>query len=425
MNRVTKNNDAWNYLFNKYKILDSIEDNNNYIISSKQINEIREARLMAKFDTLESLPKLFKDNELNINAISNGLYIIFKDPNHKSFIKLPDFNKLKQQSFSPNFSFSLDLEFKPNMPESHTIDYAHHSGLINKVYSDSNFKLTTRGRFFSDEFSFYLLKNLQKIDVKGVQIEVDAGLESKNQYLIIEAKSSTRDTFNIRQLFYPYQHFKTKTNKPIKTILLSFSNGVYYFTEIEFKEFYYSYRIINNSAFEIIIDRPFQLKPLHEIINQDTLKVKNIPIPQANDLNKIIDLLFFLSVNDASKHEIADFFEFDERQGDYYGNAAMYIFLVDKVKSKFTLTSKGRELIKIKNRDQRNETLVQSILQTKLFNDLIKLYLNNSNHISDKQIVRKIINYGYNETTASRRKSTIKSWMNWIDDNYLSMIEKL
>ena len=47
---MTKNDDAWEDLFEKYNILNEIEKNGKYEISSSQINKVRPARLMAKFD---------------------------------------------------------------------------------------------------------------------------------------------------------------------------------------------------------------------------------------------------------------------------------------------------------------------------------------------------------------------------------------
>ena len=241
MSRVSKNDVAWQFLFEKHDMLRHIQEKSFFMISAEQINEFREARLMAKNDTKESLPKLFRQYQLNINAVSNGAYIIFKDPQHKSFLKLPDFKELKPEPFIPRFPFPLDtLEFSPQMPESRAIDFAHYAGLLQHYCGEKELVLTTRGRSFSDAFELVLSQEIGTVQVDRVQIEVDGGYEGAEQFLIIEAKSSTRNTFNIRQLFYPLQHFKNKTSKRIRTVLLSFSNGVYYFTEVAFEGSYYN-----------------------------------------------------------------------------------------------------------------------------------------------------------------------------------------
>ncbi len=50
MSNPTKNDIAWEKLFEKYSILECINQKGYFIISSSQINEFRESRLMAKFD---------------------------------------------------------------------------------------------------------------------------------------------------------------------------------------------------------------------------------------------------------------------------------------------------------------------------------------------------------------------------------------
>lgn len=416
---MTNNDHAWGKIFNTLNVIEGLKKSPFYNISAKQINEIgnREARLMAKFDTKESLPQLFKDEQLNINAISNGNYIIFKDPSNQSFIKLPDYKVVVPEKINPVLDFDLQtLIFNPKMSESNAIDYAHHSKILSSYSGEKELKLTTRGRFFSDAFKFNL-GTVGNIDVKGVQIEVDAGYEGQEQFLIIEAKSSTRSTFNIRQLYYPFRHFQNKTKKQIRTILLSFSNGIYYFTEIGLTPNYYDYKIISNLAYEVEIKEVSAKLSVKDLLSQKTFTPEDVTAPQADDLNKVIDLITFLSLTPADKFDIAEYFEFDERQGDYYANAGRYIGLIEKQEGLFKVSEAGQELISIKNRDNRNTFLIKYILQTQLFNDLLNLYFNQGNKIDDDQIVTRLAQDGLGGTTPERRKSTMKSWINWIVTN--------
>src|SRR6185369_5113056 len=106
---MTSNDIAWNTIFAELKILRTLGKVPFINISAKSINQIggREARLMAKFDTIGSLPKVFKENELNINAVSNGNYIIFKDPGYRSFISLPDYSLIVPNKISAHLDFDL------------------------------------------------------------------------------------------------------------------------------------------------------------------------------------------------------------------------------------------------------------------------------------------------------------------------------
>lgn len=68
----SKNDFAWEKIFEKHKILDKILKDGHIEITATKINEFREARLMTKFDHKSQLPKLFADNKLSILPTSRG-----------------------------------------------------------------------------------------------------------------------------------------------------------------------------------------------------------------------------------------------------------------------------------------------------------------------------------------------------------------
>src|SRR5690625_3355764 len=57
---LTKNDKAWLCLIDKYDILNKVSEESHFIIKSKEINQLRESRLMAKFDHSINLPIIFK-----------------------------------------------------------------------------------------------------------------------------------------------------------------------------------------------------------------------------------------------------------------------------------------------------------------------------------------------------------------------------
>lgn len=76
MIRANESNDAWIKLFEKYSILENIWRNGFYKIESRQIKEFREPRLMAKWDCSAALPKILKDNSINILPVDRKSYIL-------------------------------------------------------------------------------------------------------------------------------------------------------------------------------------------------------------------------------------------------------------------------------------------------------------------------------------------------------------
>jgi hypothetical protein len=72
----TKNDTAWQELFEQYGILSRIEEQGHFEIDSATINRVRESRLMTKLDHWSNLPRIFKSHHLSILPLTRGSYVI-------------------------------------------------------------------------------------------------------------------------------------------------------------------------------------------------------------------------------------------------------------------------------------------------------------------------------------------------------------
>lgn len=150
----SKNESAWAQLFEKYNIDGAISRDGQYIISSKVINEFREARLMTKFDHRFQLPKTLSDRQLSILPISRGGYIISKIETFENFIETPN---LDITEFAiPSHIESLD--FSTITSEALAINCAYVSRIIEDFTQDENLVPTVSGRMGSQAFSFKVRK---------------------------------------------------------------------------------------------------------------------------------------------------------------------------------------------------------------------------------------------------------------------------
>ena len=61
----------WQKLIDKYDIINRIHDDGMFPITSKQIKEVHEPRLMAKFDCSAQLPRPVRENHISILPVSN------------------------------------------------------------------------------------------------------------------------------------------------------------------------------------------------------------------------------------------------------------------------------------------------------------------------------------------------------------------
>ena len=111
------------------------------------------------------------------------------------------------------------------------LDYAYASSLIKTFTNDDTLVLTIRGRKYTEQpFEFFV--NNQKIQVKGVQTEVDAGYEGKDKVVLIEAKNTKVKNVIIRQMYYPFKKWRQETDKQIINLFFSKSERYLFYLAI-------------------------------------------------------------------------------------------------------------------------------------------------------------------------------------------------
>ena len=228
MSQKTKNDIAWEKLFAEYNILAEIRQIGVFRISATQINKLREARLMTKFDHRVNLPQIFRDNGLSILPDSRGTYLI------GCFDAYQDV--LPGSSTEPiEFQFPVGIETidRANLySEVSALLCAYNSGMIADIIGEAVY-LTIMGRMSTSRFSYQIRDRMTSqwhtIDVDSAQCEIDGGFEGETKLVLIEAKNYTVDDFLIRQLYYPYRLWQAKTNKEVIPIFMTYSNDVFTF----------------------------------------------------------------------------------------------------------------------------------------------------------------------------------------------------
>ncbi|NER26620.1 MAG: translation elongation factor [Symploca sp. SIO1C4] len=420
--KKTKNDIAWETLFEKYQILEQVSKHGLFEIDSSTINQERESRLMAKFDHYVNLPAIFKENKLSILPISRSRYVI---GNFDTHLKVEYDNNIEEISVDfPEHIESID--YSNLYSENSALNCAFNAGVIGDLV-DEPVSYTISGRMSTGNFSFSI-KNLvtgtSTINVKNSQCEIDAGFESENYLIIVEAKNYAVDDFLIRQLYYPYRLWSSKVSKQVVPVLMTYSNDVFSFFIYKFKNDY-----DNNSAFllkqqnYVIDSEQIQLSDVNDIFGQLKLMAEttDIPFPQADSFERIIDLLSLLFEKDLTKDEITENYQFDVRQTQYYTDACRYIGLVNKNKNHstkeifFSLTDEGKKILKKRHKLKYLE-LIKKILEKQIFYKIFELAVN-TGEIPSKQEVCQLMsasNLGINETTIKRRSTTVRNWSNWI-----------
>ena len=423
----SKNDIAWNKLFEKHKILEKINANGLYQIKASEIKEFREARLMTKFDYKSQLPKIFANNNLSILPISRGVYII------SCFETFHDFESNELGITKIDFPNCLEsIDFNNITSESTVLNCAYVSGIIADFVKDGDIKPTVSGRMSSLSFDFKInskqsLPALINIEVKNAQIEIDGGYEGDKSLNLIEVKTSISKDFIIRQLFYPFKLWSSKISKEVRPLFLTYSKGIFHFREYKFEDptRYNSLRLLREKKYAILRD---EVEAINSELIQKILERTHItnepeiPFPQADSFERVINLCELLNENkELNRETITENYGFDIRQTDYYVDAGRYLGLVDKKhKNKeiiYSLTKKGKYLftLSIHNRQIK---FIELILSHLVFKKALNFYLKESKPPIRSKIVEMMkeshLHKIKSETTFERRYSTILSWINWI-----------
>ncbi len=264
-------NSPWSHIFSTYDIINHIKTKNVKInaldiksckttYTGKTKNQF-EPRLLCYQTTEKERPDIFKENNIYILPIKNGQYLLTKQ---KIFFKLnydkKNIIKLKKDNTS----------LLNTLGESETtiINNLKYSGLFEtSAYLDE--PITHSYPLFGRHYcSFKMNLNEEEICVDGVQYEIDGTFESENKILLIECKNSPKqlDSFNIRQLYYPYRaiYDKIKNKKEIICIYIHKLNDIVYIWKFKFNDYK------NPNSIECIATNSYSFE------NKSNIKAKEI-----------------------------------------------------------------------------------------------------------------------------------------------------
>ena len=172
---------------------------------------------------------------------------------------------------------------------------------------------------------------------------------------------------------------------------------------------------------------PIEISDIINIMSNITFveEMNDIPFPQANTFNIVLDLLSELNAQDMSSDDITNFLEYNPRQTNYYIDAAKYLGFVTKDKN-YTLTDYGRKIMRMNHKDRTLE-IIKSILSHRPFYLAMKQQL--ENYAFNTDAIARSIDECRSEinkiSTAKRRTSTVTAWIKWILDvtTYFDIID--
>jgi hypothetical protein len=412
---------AWEFLFNKHNVVDRVNADGLFRISATEINTVKEARLMAKFDQSSQLPQIFQKSKLSILPVTRGEYVIGRFATHKRVVypavkptpvEIPDLQT---------------LDYTNLYSEASALLFAYNSGIIRDIMGSSNIAFTVNGRMSSGSFEYKIEDTLnpqstRKVCVQNAQVEIDAGYESADAFCICEAKNIAAEEILIRQLYYPYRLWKTKISKPIIPVFLVFSNDIFHAFVYEFEDIhnYNSIKLLMHKAYTFA-DEDILLSEVIDIWKAMPLsKEPQVTFPQADSFERVVDLMSVLAEGGLTRDEVTLKYEFDARQTNYYISACEYLGFIERDKNAegervYQLSAEARNIMSLRHKS-KNLALMKKVLSCPVFHKVFELTIQ-AGELPDKRTICEIMgasNLSINHTTIERRASTVRGWLDWL-----------
>lgn len=418
-------NDAWNQLLEKYHIAEKIKEKGCFYISASQIKEFKEPRLMAKWDSSDSLPDCLRKKRINILPNSRSSYVL------SDFILYQDIPELDEQVTQMDH---VDLPAYESIninnisSEANAINVLIITGILDDFLGTDANVSTFNGRMGTGIFDFRVntVGNIKRmIHVNNAQCEIDGGFENSESVVIMEAKNVVHEDFHVRQLYYPYRLWERRVRKPIRLVFSVYSNMIYRLFEYKFSALddYSSIELVRSKNYSLqdttitIDDLQTVRKKVHNKTD-DNMENETVPFIQANSLDRIISLLENMFENPMTSQQIAELMDFEPRQSDYYFNAGKYLGLfkkdMDDKQVIVSLTELGNKVFKL-NYKQRQLKLVELILEHKIFADFFDKVIESGELPSKNDIENAMRELNVcNEGQVVRRASSVYGWIKWI-----------
>ena len=408
---------AWARIATTHRIEERLANGESVSLTAQEIKDIggREPRLMTKFDTRSSRPALLAS--ATVLPVTNGTYVLLPGDGYHDLA-----DATATTSWSPAKSVTglrtLPWTAGP-CSESQALDMALAAGILGDFLEDPDARLTVRGRRRAPrfEFDFQCAASVARIATEGVQIEVDSGLEGDGIHLV-EGKLGSRDNFHVRQLYYPLRMWQHEVpQKAVNAVFMTWSNRRFELRRFSFSpaDRYHAIKLVK--AIDYVIEDESELLSLGQILDRTRVtQLPDAPFPQADDMRKVIDTIDAVGSGTQDRGEIAERWNIDPRQADYYANAAIFLGLLLRGSGSFALSPLGAEFVR-SCVVQRTALLARRMASLPVLRKVLEHFAA-ENSLPDRSGVAEWIaaSTKLGGATPARRASTAIAWARWVND---------
>lgn len=383
------NDAAWDLVFPHMQT--EIAESGFTVLEASELKRLsgREPRLMAKHDFSAARPQVFQEHGLSMLPIRRDAYLIGRFDLYQPF---PE--QAGPLTTMPVPQHIKSIDFDNLSSEAAALTAASLSGMLDDFLGGQHVP-TVSGRMSTQRLPMTV--GGDSIVVDRAQMEIDAGFESAEHLVLLEAKNHVSPDFNIRQLYFPFRRFSLALEKEVVPVYLVYSNGVFHFYRYVFRH------PADFRSIELVAAHRYILGPstvtaetVRSILAATQVERPGFPFPQADSFARVISLL----ENPVPKADMPEQYGFTPRQADYYTNAARYLGLTEL---------RG-------TRNERNAALIQALASRPVFRNMLTHVVDTCRALSKDEAyaLMRAADLGLKESTLRRRSSTVAAWSQWV-----------
>lgn len=158
---------------------------------------------------------------------------------------------------------------------------------------------------------------------------------------------------------------------------------------------------------------------------QTTQETSETPFPQANSLDRILDLVKTVRLTGVEQSVFIETGVVNNaRQADYYANAAIYLALVKKVGERYYPTGMGVKLQNLTSRQEQCQMLAAIALAHPTIGMVYSSVFMFATEEERKKMIMTTVDMGRNvlaQATLKRRADGVYAWLVWIQKHLVQL----
>jgi hypothetical protein len=363
---------------------------------------------MVSIDEEKENPEIFRRRGVFATPLSRTKVAIIRG---KGFERLTDTNK-SAQIHRTDFGFPDYL--RKSHGESNFLQYAFNCDLLSKFTGRPRLRsmYSAKGRA---HFAFNV-DGYGPFVVEGAQYELDQSYGDEETFFVVEAKYGTPESFNIRQLYYPYRVFlpEVKT-RDVRILFFTFQPEL---SEYRFWEYTFS-DPGDYEKIELLRSERYRVEVQQDPKGLGKLEAKPIKMEaiQANNIFFLMDIpsMVFDGIEDTQK--IADQLGIVEREGRYYRDAMVILGFIAKRGHKSVLTGLGEEYLSTPV-SQRTQFFLNRLIEYPPVAEIIRRILGGEkiDGAKRREIIERMYGSRISGDTIRRRADCLRKFFEFVAD---------